>query len=44
VPGLSIDLSHIEPPALQALADRAAPRGPRGGGRTQRAGARVRKC
>ncbi|RRW28661.1 Mks condensin complex protein MksF [Ectopseudomonas oleovorans] len=24
VPGLSIDLSHIEPPALQALADRAA--------------------
>ena len=23
-PGLSIDLSHIEPPALQALADRAA--------------------
>nr|WP_288356463.1 Mks condensin complex protein MksF [uncultured Pseudomonas sp.] len=24
VPGLDIDLSHIEPPALQALADRAA--------------------
>ncbi|WP_437884067.1 Mks condensin complex protein MksF [Pseudomonas sp. LRF_L74] len=24
VPGLSIDLTHIEPPALQALADRAA--------------------
>lgn len=24
LPGLSIDLSHIEPPALQALADRAA--------------------
>ncbi len=24
VPGLSIDISHIEPPALQALADRAA--------------------
>src|SRR5476649_698443 len=24
VPGLSINLSHIEPPALQALADRAA--------------------
>ena len=24
VPGLQIDLSHIEPPALQALADRAA--------------------
>lgn len=24
VPGLSIDLAHIEPPALQALADRAA--------------------
>ncbi|WP_028239632.1 Mks condensin complex protein MksF [Stutzerimonas azotifigens] len=24
VPGLSIDLSHIEPPALQALADRTA--------------------
>lgn len=24
VPGLTIDLSHIEPPALQALADRAA--------------------
>ncbi|UFH48707.1 Mks condensin complex protein MksF [Pseudomonas sp. KNUC1026] len=24
MPGLSIDLSHIEPPALQALADRAA--------------------
>lgn len=24
VPGLSIDLSHIEPPTLQALADRAA--------------------
>ncbi len=23
-PGLSIDLSHIDPPALQALADRAA--------------------
>ena len=24
MPGLSIDISHIEPPALQALADRAA--------------------
>src|SRR5690606_41259213 len=24
VPGLSIDVSHTEPPALQALADRAA--------------------
>ncbi|MFP3831042.1 hypothetical protein, partial [Pseudomonas sp. SIMBA_021] len=23
-PGLSIDLTHIDPPALQALADRAA--------------------
>ncbi|WP_369959938.1 Mks condensin complex protein MksF [Pseudomonas benzenivorans] len=30
VPGLSIDLSHIEPPALQALADRAALRDQKG--------------
>ncbi|MGE1084751.1 Mks condensin complex protein MksF [Pseudomonas shirazensis] len=29
-PGLSIDLSHIEPPALQALADRAALRDQKG--------------